>query len=83
MLNVRLACSAADLNLLLVKLNIPFLQFAHFLNFVKIDHKAFFQIMQLANALTTENSWVLGTVKMLDSLIVFFAEIHLDFLVVV
>ena len=81
MLNVRVCGSiSAFSELLSVSSLILFLQNAHLFYLVQIYHKALVHVMEVLNALSTENRWMFTAVEMLDALIVHLTKIgsHFD-----
>jgi hypothetical protein len=48
------------------------MHFAHLFNFIKINDETSFIRVILLNALSAKDSEVIGTIEMLDSLIMFF-----------
>ena len=70
---VRLAV-LPHLELLLVEKLILLVHLPHLLYFVKIDYKAAFVRMVFLNALSAENGEVVRAVKVLDPLVVLFAN---------
>lgn len=81
MLDMALASTAPDFDLLAIKLHVAFLKLAHFLNFVKVNYKALLQVVQLPDALTAEDAGVLTAVEVLDALVVLLAQVRLNVLV--
>ena len=51
------------------------LEFAHLFNFVEVDDETGFQVVQVLNALATENRRMFTAVEVLDSLLVFLAHV--------
>ena len=81
MSHIALTSTASNINLLFVELHVALLKLAHFLNFIKVNHKALLHIVQLANALSAEDGGMLRTVEMLDALVVLLTQVRLDVIV--
>ena len=66
-------------------LNILTLQLSHALNLIQVHHKTFFVGVCLLNALPAEYGFMIGTIKMLDSVLMGVAELlgHRFFIFVV
>ena len=53
--NITFSLPASQFNLFLVKLNVTFLEFPHFLDFIQVYDKTLVHVVKLANALTTKD----------------------------
>ena len=74
--NVRLRCTILPTaQLSPVGFIVLLLEFAHLFNFVEVDDEAGFLIVQVLNALATENRRVFAAVEMLNSLLVLLAHV--------
>jgi hypothetical protein len=67
--------------LLLVKLDVTFLQLTHLFDLVKINHKTLIHVVKFADALSTEDRGMFRAIKMLDSLVVSLTHIRLNLFV--
>jgi hypothetical protein len=79
--NITFSLPASQFNLFLVELNVTFLKFPHFLDFIQVDDKTLVHVVKLANALTTKDRRMLRTVEVFDSLIMGLAQVYLDLFV--
>lgn len=73
MSHVAFTITATDINLLLVELHVALLEPAHFFDFIKVNYKALLHIVQLTDALSTEDRGMLRAVEMFDALIMLLA----------
>lgn len=81
MVNVRLGISAPHFDLLAVELHVSFLQSTHLLDLIEVDDKAFLQVVELPDAFSTKDAWVLRAVKVLNPLLMLLAHVREDVLV--
>ena len=79
--NITFSLPASQFNLFLVKLNVTFLEFPHFLDFIQVYDKTLVHVVKLANALTTKDRRMLRAVEVFDSLIMGLAQVYLDLFV--
>ena len=70
-------CSAVlpSVQLSPVQIIILLLQFAHFLDFIKVHHEACLQVVQVFDALTAEDRGVLTAVEVLDALLMLLTHV--------
>ena len=71
-------CSAVlpSVQLSPVQIIILLLQFAHFLDFIKVHHEACLQVVQVFDALTAEDRGVLTAVEVLDALLMLLTHVR-------
>ena len=69
--------------LLLVLCHVLLLELSHPLDFIKIDHEAFFVTVELLDALTAKNRKVIAAVEVSDSLRVLLTELFIQGLFVI
>ena len=60
----------------MIHLVVLLLELAHFLDFVKVNDEAGFKIMEIFDALPTENAWVFTAVEVLDALLVLLTHVR-------
>lgn len=79
MSHVTLRLPASEINLLIVELDVTLLKFPHLFDFVQVYNKALVHVVQLSDALSAEDGWVLGAVEVFNSLVVDCAQVSLYF----
>lgn len=73
MLDVALTVATSNIYLLLVELHIALLKFTHLFDLIQVNYKALLHVVELADALSAEDRWVLGAIEVLNALVVFLA----------
>ena len=78
--NARLAGTIMSLlQLFCILLVVHLLQGAHLFNLIQVDYKTGIHVVQVFDAFTTEDAWVLTAKEMFDALVVIMAEVRLQF----
>ena len=70
-LSVLPSCKLPMIHLVVLLLELP-----HFLDFVKVNDEAGFKIVEIFDALSTENTWMLTAVEVLDALLVLLTHVR-------